>query len=518
MIDKRSPCPHEPRSQKRAKTFPLTGDDDGISTELDRRSTASLVETEATAFQGPLVEDFEETNNAESPQSPETVRSHVTEENGSPVAKSDSSTLHGQPKVQLPGLASEKDAGHDDADSLSESSPRDRDQSHGSQAPEDGAEESSSYVYEFDESEQDSRSQYELPEDRPERLGPWSPPPEPLRPKSPYAKGQTLMIRRHTACPPFGQDYPDYPGLREEVYETELRTKTLVELCLEHPPMEGETAQEAPRSLQITDVIRAKDNGGAQLLICRLEDEPDQLVAKVYDPLYYGFSNRMWSDQPRDVTDEADKDYCREVAAYLELDDRFGGKETPKYHGSWTFQVPLDLPDGPRIRDVRMILMELIPGRTMLHVKPDPYSEEVRLDAVARIIEAFNRIKFAGVRHGDISQRNIMLCDGRTANTIDRVVIIDFNFATVSRLDDFEERYGCRPSSRLNKPENPVETWWDGGLYGGFGEWLPESWERRLRPLQEWLYKRWGKCQDFAPPEEPLRWDEENEPQVWIEF
>lgn len=356
--------------------------------------------------------------------------------------------------------------------------------------------------------------------DSPERPGPWTAPPEPLRPKNPYGKGQKLAIRRHTACPPFGDNYAYYPGLREVVHDAELRTLTQVELCLAHPPMEGETAEGPPRDLQVTGAIRVGDDGGAQLVVCRLDDGPAEYVAKIYDPLYYGFSDRMWRDQPRDVADEADKDYCREVAAYLELDDQLGGREVPKYHGSWTFQMPLDHlpPDGPASRDVRMVLMERIRGRALVDVKPDPHPEVVRLDIVARIAEALERVTFAGVRHGDFSQRNIMLRDGDAASATGRVVvIIDFNCATVTRLDDFEENYGSAHET-FEKPRSPLTAWWDGGLYGGFGEWLPPSWEQRLRPLQEWPWERWGKSEDYMAPVEPLQWDEENVPRPWCSF
>lgn len=305
-------------------------------------------------------------------------------------------------------------------------------------------------------------------------------------------------------------DYADYPGLREEVSARDLRTKTLVELCLEHPPMEGETALgDAPRSLHIIDEIRVKEDGGAQLVVCRLDDGPDEYVGKIYDPLYYGFSDRMWSDVPRDVTTEADRDYCREVAAYLELDEPFGGKETPKYYGSWTFCLPIDLPDDRKVRDVRMILMERVNGGTMSDMDPPPYPEEVRLEALAQTLEAFNRIHCAGVIHRDIAQRNVMICDGKTASTIERVVIIDFNFAVVSRLAEWVGPSGGSRRQRLpEKPRNPIDDWWDcGGLYSEFGDWLPASWDRLYKPMREWLYARWGKSNEFLPHKEPLIWD-----------
>lgn len=167
-----------------------------------------------------------------------------------------------------------------------------------------------------------------------------------------------------------------------------------------------------------------------------------------------------------------------------------------------------------------MILMEPIKGRVMTEVKPHGYPEAVRLDALVKIMEALVRVSFGGVNHGDISQRNIMLCDDDAAETVERVVIVDFNFAVVRRLDNFEEEFGCPRTEVDNpgKPRNPIDDWWDGGLYGGFLEWPPARWEFRLRPMQEWMYERWSESPEYEAPTEPDRcgWDEENEPRMWL--
>lgn len=350
-----------------------------------------------------------------------------------------------------------------------------------------------------------------------EELGPWSAPPEPLRPVNPYTRGAMFEIRRHKASPPFGDRYPNYPGVRDIAGERDLRTKTRVEICLEHPPMKGETAwDEPPRNLHIVDEIRVSDESGAQILVGRLDSEPDEYLVKIYDPLYYGFSDTMWRDDPRDVADEADKDYCREVAAYLELDDQFGGKEIPKFHGSWTLQTPLYLPDGQKMRDVRLILMERIQGRTMSDIDPSTYPPQVRLGALKQLLEMVSYITFAGVSHGDFAQRNIVICDGETPNTIGRIVLIDFNFAVVTRLDDFElqfgsleEIYGPGRTRRYDKPNNPLEDWWGAdGIYMTFGDWLPESWDQMRRPVEEWLREQWEDSDEFCPYKKPLEWTE----------
>lgn len=117
-----------------------------------------------------------------------------------------------------------------------------------------------------------------------------------------------------------------------------------------------------------------------------------------------------------------------------------------------------------------MILLEKIEGHTMLHANPSLYSESACMDAVARIMEAFTRIAHAGIHYRDVYQRNFMLCDGVTdaqERIIDRIVVIDFNFAVVDRLDDFEE-WGLRL-------------------------------EKLLRPLQKRRYERQERPQNFDP-------------------
>ncbi|KAL1857436.1 hypothetical protein Daus18300_010409 [Diaporthe australafricana] len=361
------------------------------------------------------------------------------------------------------------------------------------------------------------RSMFQL-EDLDKELGRWTPPEEPLRPENPYRKGKIVEIRKHTASMPFGQFYPNFEGERECAPERELRLKTLVELCVDRPPLEGKViADEKAQTLEIVDEIRVKEDGGAQIVVCRFSGSEEQVVAKIYDPLYYGFANRMWSDQPRDVTYEAEKDYCREVAAYLELDDQFGGTDIPKYHGSWTFQLPIDLPDGQKTRDIRLILMEHIKGKPMTDLKPEDFPESVGLELVKRFVEVDCRIRFAGVTHGDVSQRNIMVCLTEP-DIVERVALIDFNFAVVNRLDDFEQQTGRTRKPGPDKLPNPVNIWWGGGLYGFAGEWFPKRWDFRLRACQEWLYENYGTSEEYMPPKTPLNWDEENLPQRWIAY
>lgn len=348
-------------------------------------------------------------------------------------------------------------------------------------------------------------------------LGRWTVPPEPLRPANPYKKGQILEIRKHTACPPFGSEYPHYEGVPEETSERHLRGTTLAELCLDRPAPRGETVtNEEPQTLEIVKEIRCGDDSGAQIVVCRFSGSQDEVVAKIYDPLYYGSAHRMWSNQPRDVVYEAHMDYCREVAAYSELDGKLSG-EIPKYYGSWTIQLPFELPGREStLRDIPLVLMEYIRGTQMTYLSPESVPESVGMEIVTRLVENWSKISFAGVNHGDVSQRNIMVCLAGP-DIVERVAFVDFNHAVVSRLGSWERMFSkINRRPKPTRPPNPIDSWWGGMLYGVAGEWLPNSWEMRLRACQEWLYERYGNSKDYEPPRIDLDWDEENLPRMWI--
>ncbi|KAJ0124382.1 hypothetical protein J7T55_005720 [Diaporthe amygdali] len=507
MTDKRSPQSPAHRSQKRSKTFPLAPNEENISTPC-RRATAPLIENEATAEANSPSKQKGTENEVATPdeeqlESPKDSPLRASPPNDHPDADPESTRLS-----DFDTFAADRDA----EDKPSEQEGDDPLVPEGKES--DGI--SDAYCDPDYDDESDIGSPV-VSEDLNEEFGRWVPPSEPLRPENPYRKGQTLEIRKHTASRPFGMNYPYHKGERKCASERELRQKTLVKLCLDRPPSEGETAAgEKAMTLEIMDEIRVKEDGGAQIVVCRFSEQQEPVIAKIYDPLYYGFADRMWSDQPRDVTYEAGKDYCREVAAYLELDNELGGTIVPKYHGSWTFQLPLDLPDGQRMRDIRLILMEYIDGRPMTDLKPEAFPESVGLELVTRIVEAVSRIQFVGVRHGDVSQRNVMVCLTEP-DVIERVALIDFNFAVVTRLDNFEQQFrGLTREPKPEKPPNPIDRWWRGALYGMAGEWLPKSWEFRLRACQEWLYERYGTSEEYAPPKRSLKWDEENLPRNWI--
>lgn len=412
--------------------------------------------------------------------------------------------------------------------------------------------------------------QQQLNDDLCQDLPPWYAPPEPFRPLHPYTKGQTLVIWRHEAAPPFYQDLnnnrtslddiplPAGPGdmlslpqpqQRVPASNRELRATTVVELCLNYPPLAGKTrTEEGPRRLTIVDTIHAKDGEGAQLVICRLdvdaEDDNEggggskEYVAKIYDPLYYGFADPYWKEgsgaMPWDVATEADRAYCAEVAAYTELERLgFGGNEVPRFHGSWTFQLAVDSPAaGARVsREVRMILTEHVraAGKSMTSVRTDLLPEAEKLAAVGMVMRASARMAgpLAGVGGGDaclVSPRHVVVCglEERVCSqwstpsccaAATRVAFVDLSRATVRRLESDKSN---KNNNNNNKPStNPLLDWWGNldSVYRQYGKWVPARWQHRPRPMQEWLWEVLYNTTDEFPPLEKtsLRWANEDE-------
>jgi hypothetical protein len=278
----------------------------------------------------------------------------------------------------------------------------------------------------------------------------------------------------------------------------------------------------------------AKEKGGGPYLVsCYLDsDKSRRYVAKIYDALEYRLADA--GDNGCDCMYLADKDYAREAAAYQSIPQRFQGDIVPRYFGSWTFFLQTASGAARRPRPVRMILLEHIQGHTMLdaivRAIPDnmkwprkiDYSllppEEERLEILGRVVEAEIALWwYAGVRHNDVSPRNIMISRTSASNNSPRVVLIDFN---LSHVDGYFER-GQQSLNRRETdslPISPIERYWPGSDFTSrceFAGWIPESWHANSdvsnAKALEWLVYRWKGSPKYQPLSEDLFDNETNE-------
>ncbi|KAL7896098.1 hypothetical protein HDV63DRAFT_388700 [Trichoderma sp. SZMC 28014] len=327
---------------------------------------------------------------------------------------------------------------------------------------------------------------------------PWIPVEDDLNPGLPYLPGAVLKIQQCRPHAPFGPKYQDRTS-RTSNRDLLEQCGTPSRACLHSPPLEGEPiANPETRTIIINSQIAGGNGRGAQIVKCHYEDGETPIVAKIYDPLYY-----RWPDG--DPPYYADLNFTTEAAAFITLQDM--DKEhtigyprvrealkgsIPQYYGCWTCEMPLA--DGQR-RDVRLILMEYIPFRSMYSIIMDggvaSIPAETRMQLLAKAYEIYAWLKYFGVNQKDLAPRNIM-ADPSSG----RVVLLDFSIAEIRDLHN--SRWTTRQDKPLPAgPRSPIETHrckWE--YYTSF--WVPKE----LRSAQasfDWYQKQWGDSKVFRP-------------------
>lgn len=191
--------------------------------------------------------------------------------------------------------------------------------------------------------------------------------------------------------------------------------------CVEHPPALGRDGDDTV-SLQVLDHLSAGVNHEAQVFTVRLLETTSpllppkgtELVAKLYDPLYY--DDEVGALDPFVCLDW---DYTHEVKAYAILRN-LQGHRIPKYYGSYSLTLPVD---GERTRTVRMILIEHIPGLIMEDANPEFFDQTIRHDLMRSIVNLESELHGRNVSIMGLEPRKITL----TSPTSDRpqVMFVD---------------------------------------------------------------------------------------------
>lgn len=364
----------------------------------------------------------------------------------------------------------------------------------------------------------------------------WTPPYDPDKSPLPYIIGFTTQIRRHVPPPPFGEpDYDPEPG--PQLQMEYMQSVPQSELVVNNPPLETAPPLAETAGLIIHTPISVGSADGAQAVACSItpNDEtgqPFQAVAKIYDPLYYGFK-RDYGPAPRNVVMEADKDYSREAAAYKYLEE-IGqtGSFAPAYYGPWTFSLPITSRGTTQTRRIRLILIEYLGGTSIrgsfIHNIDSPeydgkdafhYPVEFRLEMLALAMDGYVRQVHLGIDQLDFADRNVMLAPRKPGDIVPfaaglclpRVVLIDYNAAIVYT----QSKMGRQPHMDWPRPCNPMWYFWDESM-DDFGGWVPLEWHRNPKFMQQWLEKRFG-TEDvrklYAPVKEELVYRDYDSPE-----
>lgn len=239
-------------------------------------------------------------------------------------------------------------------------------------------------------------------------------------------------------------------------------------------------------------------------------------MAKIYDPLYYAHFTHIGCF-PLDSVAKADGDYSIEAAAYGCL-ERTGqtGSFAPAFFGSWTFSLPTIYKKETHSRNVRLILIEYLPGICIKdlfvtngfnQIDATHISEEYRLQVLAILLDGVAKQSHAGVSQGDLAPRNVIITPppDLTQKRPQRVALIDYNHATVWELS----KYGKLPAQLSRLPQNPMEYFWKSSIMDLSG-WAPPEWYDNQRLCQEWLRREFGdeKANLYEPVMEKLELDE----------
>jgi serine/threonine protein kinase len=253
--------------------------------------------------------------------------------------------------------------------------------------------------------------------------------------------------------------------------------------------------------LEIAAELRTGNQKGAQLVVVK-----GNMVAKIYDPLYYPAIDQLYKTK-KDVVKNADKDYCCESTAYHELSSSsLESKVIPEYYGSWV----MEFWQGGVRRQVPLILMEFIDGICMNDVDPKLLTEKQRNVIINEALVAEAQVyHYGGVSHKDFHPRNIIISPSPFSHSPcpaskPRVVLIDFNIAEVCRLANYVPSKDKRP-----KMQNPIVRHW--GQLNDFSVpgWIP--WHEDLGN-REWLWNMFKDDPRFVEvrkKEGSWRWPEE---------
>ncbi|CAG9951478.1 unnamed protein product [Clonostachys rosea f. rosea IK726] len=281
--------------------------------------------------------------------------------------------------------------------------------------------------------------------------------------RSLYHEGASLSITQHRPPTPFGAfGYTGSSYPREKVERLESEDGRNMEWCNQWPISETKPVEDAQqRHLEIVSLLAAAPNRQSQVVKCRVDGDPEMLVAKIFDPMF-------WPEYGADVTFEADSSYSMEAAVYEDLREHgHDGELTPKYFGSWTFEVPTNDAAGlPAKRNIRMILMEYVDAPdidTILEKElQQDIPDEERLWMMREILKAHAILLWYNILHLDLGPANILLRGYKATEVLEQVSARDRGVVIVGfRMSSSKWRDNSKFSRSLeDKPIKPVYWYW----------------------------------------------------------
>ncbi|KLJ11865.1 hypothetical protein EMPG_12986 [Blastomyces silverae] len=233
-----------------------------------------------------------------------------------------------------------------------------------------------------------------------------------------------------------------------------------------------------PPPTQILNLVRVGDGCNAQVFTVEVLEEarPNlpcfhsnrKLVAKIYDPLYFndeeGFLNPFLC---------VDKHYTHETHAYGVL-SKSQGEQVPTFYGSYSLDIPVE---GSKIRTVRLILLEYIPGISMQQANPQMFSRHSRQEFMKSIINFESRVYEQNILLTDLSPRNVIMVEKPGFDPKQNLLFLDFAGALFGRRRN--DSVAIRSNLFLGQYISPLLRW-NKTMAMQFNDWIDWDWQAWL--------------------------------------
>lgn len=409
----------------------------------------------------------------------------------------------------------------------------------------------------------------------------------------------TEILRPSEILEPWDNLTPWTWSASEDTNPSKIPPETITERYLMHRPRKTTPHHEdrTARRLEIVSQIRVRDGAYAQVVQCRVNGIHGPLVAKIWDPLY------RWDDVELDEPDSpvglSETEWSCEAAAYAKIkEEGLDGRYTPRFEGCWSFEIPYELElvsnastttgggqagRGGRkrrrvsseepacrtirvTRNVRLLLMEYIPGDSILHLlETGAYRNippEVRMDLLAQVAEVGSALWHIRVSHRDRHSRNVVvvrvkkedhrsssltcsssssshsvkgeegvrngqLCGEKREQGVQewRVVLVDFGQSVVLDQPNAHSNLRGRLPPTLPLPPNPMTrcrgSWpidglrlapdWDDDEPEEEANWIDKRYDS-FEARRKWMEARWGDGSTSAHLYQPVEYDKLHEP------
>ncbi|KAL1855952.1 hypothetical protein Plec18170_003819 [Paecilomyces lecythidis] len=190
----------------------------------------------------------------------------------------------------------------------------------------------------------------------------------------------------------------------------------------------------------------------------------------MYDPLYFdddeGFVNPFRC---------VDKHYTYEARVYNVLSDMQGWL-IPKFYGSYTLDIPVE---GLGHREVRLILIEYIPSKSMQQLHPKDFSQSARKQIMKGIVDFETMVYYRDIGLTDQHPRNVLIVQNGNLETDPdsqrKLIFIDFAGALLGRTRD--DPMAKKINMFYGQYISPLLRWKLRMMRWEFDDWIDWDWD-----------------------------------------